>query len=130
MSPSRPGAIHQDNPKGEMVSTENPTDGTEGVRTYTGSATLTVDEICRLLRLAPTAVPVLAENGDITLSLPPAQPGYCPHLDDVRIVCMRRSLTSDTALLARLRAQHPPEKIGAHLWRVTALGGILRVLGR
>lgn len=113
-----------------MVSTEKPPDGTDGVRTYTGSATLTVDEFCRLLRLGPTAVPVLAERGDITLSLPPARPGYCPHLDDVRIVCMRRGLTADTVLLAGLRTRHPPEKCGVHLWRVTALGGVLRVLGR
>lgn len=92
--------------------------------------TFTVTELCRLLRLAPTAVPVLADSGDIVVTLPPASPGYCPALDDVRIVAMRRNLTADTGLLTALRKEHPPERRDSHYRRITALGGVLRVLGR
>jgi len=94
--------------------------------------TFTVKELCssRLLNLAPTAVPVLADNGDIVITLPPADPGYCPRLDDVRVVALRRNLVADTGLLARLRREHPPTQPNTHLWRMTALGGVLRVLGR
>ncbi len=91
---------------------------------------LTVEGLCRLLRLGPTAIPALAEREDIEVRLPPATHGYCPQLGDVRIVRMRRSLTEDAALLAELRAKHPPERPDSHLNRMNALGGVLRVLGR
>lgn len=92
--------------------------------------TVTMTSICRTLRLAPTAIPILAENGDLTVTLPPPRTGVCPSLEDVRIVRMRVGLAADTGLLAALRRLHPPEKRDSHLWRATALGGILRVLGR
>lgn len=91
-------------------------------------ASFTVDGLCRLLKLAPTAVVVLAERGDLTLTLPTGRLGYCPALGDVRIVRWRGSLRSDTALLDALRVEHPPEKRDVHLWRMTALGGVMRVL--
>lgn len=91
---------------------------------------LTVAMLCRLLQVGPTAIPVLADAGHIHVVLPPAVPGYCPRLDDVRIVRMRRSLTADQPLLQRLRGHHPLAQLGSHLGRTTALGGILRVLGR
>lgn len=91
-------------------------------------ASFTIDSLCRLLRVAPTAVIVLAERGDVTMTLPPGRRGYCPQLADVRIVRMRRTLTADTTLLAGLRAEHPPEKRDSHLNRMTALGGALRVI--
>lgn len=91
-------------------------------------ARFTMDSLCRLLRLAPTAVIVLAERGELTLSLPPARLGYCPTLSDVLIVRMRDKLADDTALLDALRVKHPPEKRDSHLYRMTALGGAMRVL--
>lgn len=125
-------AIHNTEPD---TSTDQP-DGTHEpeqaeLPRYTRPAELTVDYLChRMLRLAPTAVVALAERGDVDVRLPPPKPGYCPALADVRIVRMRRTLTADTALLDELRAEHPPEKRDVHLWRMRALGGVMRILGR
>lgn len=91
---------------------------------------LSVGEVCRLLRVGPTAIPVLAENSDITVRLPAARFGYCPQLDDVQVVRLRSGLTGDIGLLATLRLHHPPETLDRHWWRTRALGGVLRVLGR
>lgn len=91
--------------------------------------TFTVRQLCRLLDVAPTAVAVLADAGDIVVTLPEYH-GYCACLDDVRVVAMRRNLAADTGLLTRLRTVHPPLRPDTHRWRMEALGGILRVLGR
>lgn len=91
---------------------------------------LTVAQFCELLNVGPYAIPELVESGHIVVTLPPQRPGYCPVLDDARITIRSRSLLSDVALLQPLRTRFPLAQLNSHVWRTSALGGILRVLGR